>query len=1237
LSNGRERSLPVDAAVAANCSLLVPMRLQALPVPEAPDPDSRWADLTPRYDELDGETPRTLGYELRPTLFDQPPEPPGPGIHLHWTLPAAFTHLDQKIGEAASFPPVPNRWLVVRLWEERTGEVAYRAQVVESDYLGEEGTNPWLTLGGSPREFRAGDKIGRAVDLASYVEQPSPASLTAVAPGNLAFASFYPSCRNVFGFYDEESGPAQRVYSYLVIGWFADPARDPLAGCKDRADWLLRMGKLGWSVPENTKALPTRILCHGAIHGVRWPPTSADVVSNFPQFELAVGSNAVDAIAALVNKRTALLPDLGSARDRLLGELQFAVLQDRPPTARELFSETFTQRRRLTSLRARLHEKTFTALPGGTRWEIDQPGRNGNQATQQNRAVLKLSPQLAGWLSQINQDQRDYDLKQRGLTGLQQEIYFQWHKKRQLPGILLAEAEARQRAEILNRRIAAAEPQVTQQRIELAQLKVKIERTAQAIRAVFDTDPVWRGHVLVARPMPRYWRPNDPSLLMAGVPIPAIQDGAAPLICRVTGQTVSSFAPRAEVADFGYVDAKADDLAGTDVVKEFSSRMPAGIPPGAAELFCETLLLDPGRARVLARIARRKTPAPITEEDLTARIRSVLASRSAGDFTIGSQRADEWAASTAFNAAFSAIVSPPFPWKPVFMIWRVRYLPGRSASAQNNLQPYNLQPWRLDADGVDYDWRGPPPPESDSAAPDDYVDYQGYSPLSDSVGRGLASERPRPAVFNTLPAGSLVVQSIGGFTEALLMHDTATQLPPLQEKSRAIDEGMRQLVGDQYAVAPMAELLATDKFFPIRGGHLALRRLWLVDTFGRARRVVDDDGGVAPSISINHSLAVPGSEQQIRLAPRLAQPSRLLFRWLSAENDQHEFLGDSATEPICGWIIHNRLDKSLLICDAAGRSLGAVQSVVQPGGWNECGIRWAKLPLGPIDPSRAAAALRPGENDIPNRHLRGFVTGLLDLADPTGKATTAAFEDFIGLIASLEDSEPRPSERQGLSALVGRPLALTRASLRLDLLGPPARDQSWSQLEAAGPASFTEVPFEVRLGSRGKGPDGLIGYFPSDDYRLIRLAHELAPRAAGTEHQYFRSNQAVPVTGNPDMPAAMLTLLLDPRLGVHVSSGILPTKVIDLPAELVSEALSRLEVPFLVAPVLGERQADGVPNIPLPSDMPGTWFWTWRPAPNAASEFAKITSETAPARSLFKTMALYEGWLALRQNGAEPR
>src|SRR5215831_2023743 len=96
--------------------LWVPMQVQALVFGR--EGTAKFLDLTPNYENLQTNTyAAPLGHQLRREA-DNPPEP---GIHLHWTLPAAFTHVrptPSENGAAPELPRVPNRWLVIRLWEE---------------------------------------------------------------------------------------------------------------------------------------------------------------------------------------------------------------------------------------------------------------------------------------------------------------------------------------------------------------------------------------------------------------------------------------------------------------------------------------------------------------------------------------------------------------------------------------------------------------------------------------------------------------------------------------------------------------------------------------------------------------------------------------------------------------------------------------------------------------------------------------------------------------------------------------------------------------------------------------------------------------------------------------------------------------------------------------------------------------------------------------------------------------
>ena len=90
----------------------------------------------------------------------------------------------------------------------------------------------------------------------------------------------------------------------------------------------------------------------------------------------------------------------------------------------------------------------------------------------------------------------------------------------------------------------------------------------------------------------------------------------------------------------------------------------------------------------------------------------------------------------------------------------------------------------------------------------------------------------------------------------------------------------------------------------------------------------------------------------IYLAPRITQPSRLLFRWLSASNDEVEMNAHPATSPICGWVIFNNLERGLAFYNSQGVALGSLIVSGAGGGMNRQG--------------------EPGSSIIPECHVKSY-------------------------------------------------------------------------------------------------------------------------------------------------------------------------------------------------------------------------------------------------------------------------
>ena len=101
-----------------------------------------------------------------------------------------------------------------------------------------------------------------------------------------------------------------------------------------------------------------------------------------------------------------------------------------------------------------------------------------------------------------------------------------------------------------------------------------------------------------------------------------------------------------------------------------------------------------------------------------------------------------------------------------------------------------------------------------------------------------------------------------------------------------------------------------------------------------------------------------------------------------------------------------------------------------------------------------------------NPHLREFVNSLLSLTRQSGEA-------FGGLLEKMNEALSAggvgSAQNPNTSLLIGKPVALVRASIALELDGAPAYSQNWNDLnktleERTG--GIGKVKFPIRLGER---------------------------------------------------------------------------------------------------------------------------------------------------------------------------
>ncbi|GGR09769.1 hypothetical protein [Streptomyces netropsis] len=1175
--------------------LIVPVQVDALLVNERVRANETWRRWDPDFERLDER---------------QPPEPdpfgssatgkPGHGIHLQWLVPDALRRGRQD-GPAGKveFPIVPNRWLVVRYSRptDRPGSTPSAVGwVVDSDFLDDaDGTSSFLD------PWAEGLKpawIGRLHDLA---EAPwtEPAGrrpfLTAVGPGLPTFATFQPYNKNVFSLHDPLTDLEEpSLLSYLVVGWYSDPAWDILAA-PPGGDVRALLESLRWSTTESAFR-PARSLYAGSALGLSWKidgdrPDSdkPDVVTDI---DVAVGHVATDAETAL---HPAALDDPEAAR------LWEAFCYDLLDVLDEDGDAALDQATRRT---------WFGNEQGGYTWRIvDRPPADGSP---QPRLTPQQSADERQWLAALNATQAEHDAASRELSHFQRRLYGLWwlHGRPTLPGPeWKAACEAQFDPDGEGTVAAQARDKLTALFGENG-LRSRIpwgdtaEELADRVHEYATDHCLLPGRELQRCAEPAFHSTPDPSVIIRGAKLDRPLTDEADLACRTSEETVTQVRIRGEMTAppaappapdlTGLPETTAlDALLGEFFLLDLAAVTPGGNPDATA---LEEALARPG-VNVTGTVARWMR---------------------------------QWRQ----------------PWSPLHLIWKMNCYP---------------TPYRSDGQdhwtfcGTRYRWQG-----TGDEGPTVLAGRAMLNPLPGFTTRARlaqhADTHPRGPVekLRELRARAedwdLLSQRIDGVNDWLAQHTTSTNLAPVDALADLVDNRTSRVSLSE--VPEPGPASGSDRTFqPVRAAQLTFEQLHVIDRFGRSLAVISPDNvasfPILPADSVTPDIPVlPENPYRfIQLPPRLLQPTRLRFDFVSTKDDHHRVdvdagPGEAAGEsPVCGWLVANHLSRSLLVHAPDGAALGEIRAVLDTA--HQQLADWDPLPespypdLGPdTESGRAFAAELP--------HLYGFVTKLLEGgADAFAELLTAVDRSMSATTPGEDDTS--------LAALVGRPMALLRARLKFELNGPPMTSSSWSDVveQPAPEPEFTSYLWNVRLGAGDILSDGLAGFFLGSDYTRLYTVPEPETRSGGPGYAAPIDGQEIAIPARPVAPpariadeaAAWVTLLADPWAAVHAVTDLLPVGRLLLPPTWVREPLARMKLSFRMGPLLaGTRMAadeqGGTPTphlvMPGPSGWRGTWQWAEPAAAGRAEPTGSVNWTTYPLTTPDAVLALTDTGPAAR-------
>jgi hypothetical protein len=735
---------------------------------------------------------------------------------------------------------------------------------------------------------------------------------------------------------------------------------------------------------------------------------------------------------------------------------------------------------------------------------------------------------------------------------------------------------------------------------------------------------------IIRRPTPRYFEPMEPMIAVRG-PKRSLRHGydrkRSPdrrLQCRWPSQ----------------IQPGMDGLVkGSDLVGPVPT---GGLPPEVLPLVHSALLCDPYIAPW-----RAEAVSALTNLDKTAVEQRVFAesalrytkdgSYSAGEITGGLQSAYAKATLASALNRFSlisgvdpdpvSVASWAQPWVPLWLEWRVEV----DVSDR-------LDGWRLDT--VDFELDGASPPNGAKR------EITGRSPLHGGVAVTLES-----AVHTWLRAeqerDDAMQSQIDDATEKQLA-DIAQAIGGIDILAASLDSLHDELLGlpvGPYGVLSPAGAGGIAKPEPVAvpqllmAGRLSVTEARIVDAFGRTL----DLPAKKTLYPARNALANGGTE----LPPRLLRPARWMFRLVDPADltaQSREASIDQAepslmVNPVAGFLLPDHIDEALEVFDSKGQPLGQLLHEPISGS-----VAWEIAPgrEGPPDAG-------PAFNLEPAQQILGSIAaGLVanDAQTRAGQDAKAGEESALSAILRAIDTTLWTVDTFStlgsahIAGLVGRPIAVARAVLRLDIstdlgelnLGDPAK----LAVRQAAYLALSDRAFPVRIGELTRDDDGVLGFFVDDDYSRFHVVDKVVrdscldagrwrgqlgllgtaphvPAVAALTHPYIFAEDELKVRPGQ---AIRLTLLMHPGGKCHLTSGILPRKSLQLSRDWIHDGLSRIAPSARVGPVLIDQ--DKV-RLPLIASFGAEQLWTrrdssftWKDDPIlAATQTALLPSDPA--------------------------
>ncbi|MEO6411104.1 MAG: hypothetical protein ABIO48_00835 [Pedococcus sp.] len=1215
------------------------------------------------------------GVDGDPAPFDAGAVRPA-GVHLHWALPDALLRGENDPAtKKVKMPRLPDRWVVVRTLLPEGARTAYASGWVLDAVTG--GVTPLSTYAGTVPPGTPPLDGGVPLEV-----------LDGAARGSLMWTATYLGALNRFALHDPlvdlpglevaPHGFHRGKASYTVAGWWTDSATDPLAGSRGETSVRARLAELRWWVsPDGEDAVEyaedPRTAKLEQYAGLKSPRTYAPTTVQTPYAKsttaysavapeapmaladvggMTVGIGAtryhtmlhgsvigvpVDGTAGGADDRpdpSTVAASLGTDIDDIVSAFAAPALGIDPTkrlTAERLcaaFTGDLLGRigtpDGLSDLADQEHANGFWALPGRPvagakadrlRTEDSTPfgplsvGRKGRAANQPVKGSGTPKGTKVGW---------------RGVAPMTSG------KKATARDDTLDEArEGRDDPGAGTRKVGSTAPPASRDVVRAAPRVFRPAPIMVGLRGVHPSarhhgDGMFDDQGLLRCRFPGEVSPSIDGTVDGRSVLPTLGSGAVPSeVTRVVREAIIF-----DGYSVGWL-AASSGRKGADVLA-----LEARLTAEMMRLYGTSATYDGSGTGLVAAAARSRMPRAAAQDSWSgySQLEEVTAIQVAAELSRFSLVA--WSPPSPI-----AMTTWRQPWVPVWLEWRVE-LTGTE----------DLAGWSL----VDGDLRRSDPVVGPTRT------LTGRSPLTTGVGESLTTAMAKWLEQEQARDLASPSQSVIPDADESVLAAVANLVRPLDLCSASFDGIREQLLGIAYegfvqrvrGTDGVNRPRATGLPVPLFGGSLMVLDLRLVDAFGRV--VVIPLTGLART----STQELPDEPAGVLLPPRIQNSARWLLRLVDPAYGLDQDPADApeayvdqlraalAVTPVSGFLLPDHIDEALEVFDRDGHPLGQLEHDSFSVDDGPGSVRWDPAPGRPVPPDAGPLT------DVPPhaQHAALFAAGLVQADIEARQATAPPSCSALSALLRAIDSTLWTVDTFAaigtptIAGLVGRPVAIVRATLRLD--APDDLDEVQVD-EAGGPAARAAAyqalaahEFPFRIGELGRSDDSVLGFFVDDDYTRFHVVDKVVADSAlasgprtgflgrlgdtpgqdPIEHGYLVLEDTLTIRIGQ---TRRLTILMLPAGKVHVTSGILPRKALELADTWVGPGLATMVPSMRVGPLLVDPAEIRLPNV---ASLGGKQQFTRRTGPISWRD-DPILASTTNAYLPKMPHEVQEGWI----------